>query len=147
MVIIEKVNRTTQARAHVILFSSDLTLAYDKLIDYYRLRFQIEFTFRDAKQYWGLEDFMTVTATSVSNAANLSLFMVNLSYILLEDLRQTDPQCSVLDLKARYRGYKYVTELLKLLPESSDEDLMAQLFRQVAQLGRIHPVEPDLAAA
>jgi len=29
---------------------------YDKLIDYYQLRFQIEFNFRDAKQYWGLED-------------------------------------------------------------------------------------------
>ena len=51
VVIIAKVNRTTQARAHVILFSSDLALASDTLIDYYRLRFQIEFTFRDAQQY------------------------------------------------------------------------------------------------
>ena len=90
---------------------------------------------------------MTVTATGVSNAANLSLFMVNLSHVLLEDMRQTDPQCSVLDLKARCRGYRYVTELLKLLPEASDEDLTAQLFRQVAQLGRIHPAEPQLIAA
>jgi len=51
VVIIVKVNLTTQKRAHVILFSSDRTLPYDTLIDYYRLRFQIEFTFRDAKQY------------------------------------------------------------------------------------------------
>jgi putative transposase len=147
VVIIAKRNLTTQARAHAILFSSDLTLAYDQLIDYYSLRFQIEFTFRDAKQYWGLEDFMTVTATGVTNAANLALFMVNLTYVLLEDLRQTDPQCSVLDLKAQCRGYKYVTELIKLLPEAPDEDLMAQLFRHVAQLGRIHPVEPHRTAA
>ena len=146
VVIIAKVNRTTQARAHVLLFSSDLTLAYDKLIDYYSLRFQIEFTFRDAKQYWGLEDFMTVTATGVSNAANLSLFMVNLTHVLLEGLRQRDPQCSVLDLKAWYRGSRYVVELLKLLPEAPDEDLTAQLFRQVAQLGRIHRVEPQFIA-
>jgi putative transposase len=111
------------------------------------LRFQIEFTFRDAKQYWGLEDFMTITATGVSNAANLSLFMVNLSSVLLKDLRQTDPQGSVLDLKAWYRGSKYVTELIKLLPESPDDDLMAQLFHQMAQLGRIHPTEPQLTAA
>ena len=61
--------------------------------------------------------------------------------------RQQDPQCSVLDLKAWYRGAKYVTELLKLLPEPPDEDLMAQLFRQMAQLGRIHPLEPRLNAA
>ena len=107
----------------------------------------IEFTFRDAKQYWGLEDFMTITATGVSNAANLSLFMVNLSSVLLKDLRQTDPQCSVLDLKAWCRGYTYVSALIKLLPEVPDDDLIAQLFHQVAQLGRIHPTEPQLTAA
>ena len=147
VVIILKTNLSTQKRAHVILFSSDLTLAYDKLIDYYGLRFQIEFTFRDAKQYWGLADFMNVTATGVTNAANLALFMVNLTHVLLDRLRQQDPQCSVLDLKAQCRGYTYVTELIKLLPEPPDEDLMAQLFQQVAQLGRIHPTEPQLNAA
>jgi hypothetical protein len=36
-----------------------LELGYEHMIDYYRLRFQLEFNFRDAKQYWGLEDFMT----------------------------------------------------------------------------------------
>ena len=107
----------------------------------------IEFTFRDAKQYWGLEDFMTVTATGVSNAANLSLFMVNLTAVLLTRFREQDPHCSVLDLKAFYRGSKYVTEVLKLLPEPPDDDLMAQLFHQMAQLGRIHPPEPQLRAA
>ena len=46
VVIIVKTNLKTQARAHVVLFSSDLDLVYDQLIDYYRLRFQIEFNFR-----------------------------------------------------------------------------------------------------
>ena len=123
-------------------------MAYDKLVEYYSLRFQIEFTFRDAKQYWGLEDFMTVTETGVRNAANLSLLMVSLSAVLLREARQADPQCSVLDLKASYRGSKYVAETLKLLPEKPDEDYNgARLFRQVASLGRIHPPEPQLNAA
>lgn len=43
---------------HAILFSSDVELGWEKLIDYYSLRFQIEFNFRDAKQHFGLEDFM-----------------------------------------------------------------------------------------
>lgn len=147
VVSIEKINRRTQKRAHVILFSSDLTLAYATLIEYYRLRFQIEFTFRDAKQYWGLDDFMTVTPVGVRNAANLSLFLVNVSSVLLARFRQQDPQGSVLDLKAWYRGSKYVTELIKLLPQAPDDDLMAQLVHQMAQLGRIHPPEPQLTAA
>jgi len=147
VVVLVKTNLKTQARAHVLLFSSDLGLAYDKLVEYYGLRFQIEFTFRDAKQHWGLEDFMTVTATGVSNAANLSLFMVSLSAVLLRDVRESDPQCSVLDLKASFRGSKYVAETLKLLPEKLDEGLIARIVRQVACLGRIHPPEPSLKAA
>src|SRR6266699_918198 len=69
VVILVKINLQTQAQAHVILFSSDLTLDAASLVDYYGLRFQIEFNFRDAKQYWGLEDFMNVTPTGVTNAA------------------------------------------------------------------------------
>ncbi len=107
----------------------------------------IEFSFRDAKQHWGLEDFMTVTATGVSNAANLSLLMVSLSAVLVKDTRESDPQCSVLDLKASFRGSKYVAETLKLLPEKLDEGLIARIVRQVASLGRIHPPAPSLKAA
>ena len=147
VVILVKTNQTTGARGHALLFSSDLALPYDKLIEYYSLRFQIEFTFRDAKQYWGLDDFMTVTATGVTNAANLALFMVNVSAVLLADARQTDPACSVLDLKAYYRGYKYVAETIKLLPQKPDENLIGRIFRQVASLGRIHPAESHRNAA
>ncbi len=42
VVIIVKTNLRTQAHAHVLLFSSDLELAYAPLVDYYGLRFQIE---------------------------------------------------------------------------------------------------------
>jgi putative transposase len=147
VVVIVKTNLATQARAHVLLFSSDLDLAFDKLIEYYSLRFQIEFTFRDAKQYWGLEDFMHVTATAVSNAANVALLMVSVSAVLLRHRRQMDPQCSVLDLKAYYRGAKYVSETIKLLPEKLDERLVARIVGQVAGLGRIHPPASHLKAA
>jgi putative transposase len=147
VVIMVKTNLQTGAWAHVTLFSSDLALAYDKLIDYYCLRFQIEFNFRDAKQYWGLEDFMNVNETAVTNAANLSLFMVNFTYRLLRELRPTDPDCSVLDLKAYFRGYKYVDETLKLLPQTPDPILVAHIFSQVARLGRIHTAESCFSSA
>ncbi len=49
VVIIVKTNTATGAWAHAILFSSALTQSYDQIIEYYTLRFQIEFTFRDAK--------------------------------------------------------------------------------------------------
>jgi hypothetical protein len=143
VVIIAKTNLRTQARAHVVLFSSDLELAYTSLVDYYSLRFQIEFNFRDAKQYWGLEDFMNVTPTGVTNAANLSLFMVNVAYRLRADGHPRDPDYSVLDLKADCRAYKYVEETIKMLPEKPEPVLFAKILNQVAGLGRIHASQPS----
>lgn len=145
VVIIAKTNRRTQARAHVVLFSSDLDLAYTPLIDYYGLRFQIEFNFRDAKQYWGLEDFMNVTPTGVTNAANLSLFMVNVAYRLRADVHPHDPDYSVLDLKADCRASKYVEETIKMLPEKPEPVLLRQILHKVAGLGRIHAAQPSFS--
>lgn len=139
VVIIIKTNLTTQAQAHIVLFSSDLTLAYDKLIDYYCLRFQLEFNFRDAKQFWGLEDFMNIKPRPVYNAANLAMFMVNLSQILLCHFRESCPAFSVNDLKAYFRGRKYVSETLKLLPQQPEPIFIEQIYATIAQLGRVNP--------
>ena len=145
VVIIVKTNLRTQAQAHVLLFSSDLTLAYTSLIDYYGLRFQIEFHFRDAKQYWGLEDVMNVTPTGVTNAANRSVFMVNVAYRLRTDSHQHAPDYSVLDLKADWRGYKYVEETIQMLPEKPEPILFAKILNRVAGLGRIHVSPPSFS--
>jgi putative transposase len=145
MVIMVQTNLCTQARAHVVLFSSDLALAYAPLVDYYGLRFQIECNFRDAKQYWGLEDFMNVTPTRVTNAANLALFMVNIAYRLRLDSHPHDSAYSVLDRKADYRGSKYVEETIKRLPEKPEPILLAKILNRVASLGRIHAAQPSFS--
>ena len=107
---------------------------------YYSLRFQIEFNFRDAKQFWGLEDFMNTSEKGVTNAANLSLFMVSVSHRLLQDIQRNWHECSILDLKAWFRAYVYVKEVLKLLPEKLDPILTGPISSQVANLGAIHPI-------
>jgi hypothetical protein len=147
VVMILKTNLTTLSQAHVILCSTDLALAYDKMIQCYSLRFQIEFNFRDAKQYWALEDFMNVKETAVTNAANFSLFMVNFSHVLLQPFRQAQPDFSILDLKARYRGCRYVSETIKMLPQKPDAILLADIFQQIARLGMVHPLFEPLATS
>jgi putative transposase len=138
IVVIVKTNLKTSKTAHVVLFSSHLSLGYESLIDYYRLRFQIEFNFRDAKQYWGLEDFMSVKERPVYNSANLAMFMVNLSQTLMRPMRQEWPLFSVNDLKAWFRGRKYAAELLKLLPEPLNSIFIDQVVPQIAALGRVN---------
>jgi putative transposase len=140
VVIITKTNLKTGAFANVNLFASDLELSHEKIVDFYSLRFQIEFNFRDAKQYWGLEDFMNVKEIPLTNALNLSLFMVSLSQVLLRDFRQTHPHSNILDLKAYFRAAKYFQETIKMLPQKPEPILLAQIFGHVASLGCIHPV-------
>lgn len=138
IVIIVKINLVTGARGHVVLFSSNLALHYAKLIDYYVLRFQLEFNFRDAKQFWGLEDFMNIRQIPITNAVNLSFFLVSLSQFLLASLRQEVPKAGILDLKAFFLGRRYALETLNLLPEPPTSFISAQIVRIVASLGTIH---------
>jgi hypothetical protein len=140
VVILTRTNLRTGAFANVNLFASDLELAYETIIDYYSLRFQIEFNFRDAKQFWGLEDFMNIKEVPVTNAINLSLFMVNFSQVLLRQFRRTYPDSGILDLKAYFRAAKYFEETIKMLPQKPDPFLLEQIFGQVATLGCIHAV-------
>ncbi len=139
VVIVVKTHEETKRVGHAVLFSSDLALDALTLLDYYALRFQIEFTFRDAKQYFGLEDFMGVKETSVANAVGLSFFMVNLSTYLLDHLRTTYPGAGSIDLKAYYRARHYLAEIIKFVPEIPDTIPCSDLVEQVCQRMFIHP--------
>jgi hypothetical protein len=146
VVIMTKTNLKTGACANMNLFSSDLQLTYDKIIDYYSLRFQVEFNFRDAKQHWGLEDFMNVKEIPLTNALNLSLFMVNLAQALLREFRETHPESGILDLKAYFRAAKYFEETIKMLPQKPEPILLEQIFGHVSSLGCIHPVNVHVSS-
>jgi putative transposase len=137
-VIIVKTKLASQQRAHVVLFSSDLSLAHEQLILYYRLRFQIEFNFRDAKQFWGLEDFMNVKQRPVHNAANFALFMANLAALLIRRRRTQVPTFSVNDLKAEYRGRFYALQALKHLPDLTHQVMIDDLLGQISLIGAVN---------
>ena len=138
VVVIVKTDLTTKRSRQVVLFSSDLELDAHTLWDHYALRFQIEFVFRDAKQHFGLDDFQGVTPAAVANAVGLSLLMGNLSSSLLEPMRQENPDASILDLKASFRGRRYVQETWKMLPIKPDGIVWEQVVRRVCRLGSIH---------
>jgi putative transposase len=140
--IIVKPHRPTHTRGPVILFSSDQEIPYDTRRDSYRLRFHSECNFRDANQYWGLEDCRHVTPTGVTTAAHLALVLVTGAYRLRAGLHPDDPDYRVLDLKADGRGDKYLEETIKLLPEKPAPVLFAKMRNQVACLGRIHASQP-----
>ena len=113
---------------------TDLTLEYDKIIEYYGLRFQIEFNFRDAKQHWGLEDFMVTQQVKVNNSAQISMFMVNLS----QSIMMSHGERSVIDLKAHFHGLRYTKEALKILQKNGIHIKISSFLEKITALGRIH---------
>ena len=72
--------------------------------------------------------------------------MVNVAYCLRRAHDPAEAKFSVLDLKAHWRGCKYVTDIIKMLPQKPDANLIADIFRRIAALGSIHPTTAHSAA-
>ena len=117
VVILIRFDKNGQAKSHksrAVLFSTDLNADYKTIMDSYHARFQIEFNFRDARQFFGLSNFKNVKKQQVQNVIGYAFFMVALSNILIFEIKQKQPDCpiSIQDLKAFFRAEKYVNELL-----------------------------------
>lgn len=69
----------TRTQRQALLFSTDITLGALPLYRYYRARFQIEFLFRDAKQFAGLTDCQARAAEKLAFHFSASLTAVSLA--------------------------------------------------------------------
>jgi len=145
VVIIEKIDVKSGKVGHALLLSSDLKLEWEKLVEYYGLRFQIEFNFRDAKQHFGLEDFMNTTESGVENAANLSFLMVNLSAKLLTE--SNGKWVGINDLKSQYRGVKYALETIKMIEPKAEPILIEKVKEAISRIGSIHRHKYSVSSA
>ena len=73
---------------------------------------------------WGLGDLG-------NNNLPISLFLTTVNFA---------HPFSILDLKACYRAFKYVDEVIKLLPQKPEPILISPILNQVTNLGAIHSV-------
>jgi DDE superfamily endonuclease len=69
----------TQRNRRAVLFSTDVALDAHTLYRYYKARFQIEFLFRDAKQFTGLTDCQARSQAKLDFHFNASLTAVSLA--------------------------------------------------------------------
>jgi IS4 transposase len=64
---------------NILLFSTDIALAAEQILEYDRARFQIEFIFRDRKQFTGLSDCQCRGSQRLDFHFNSSLIALNLA--------------------------------------------------------------------
>ena len=62
-----------------VYFSSDTQMKNIDVLDYYQTRFQVEFCFRDAKQFIGLTDCQSRDLNKLHIHLNASLTNVNMA--------------------------------------------------------------------
>lgn len=80
----------------VVYFSTDIEMAPERIIGFYRTRFQIEFGIRDAKQFTGLQSQQTRDRERLDFAFNLSFTTLN---VCKEVIRKDYPDLSVAQFK------------------------------------------------
>jgi putative transposase len=144
VVIILRFDKNGVAKSHksrAVLFSTDPEADHKTIIEIYQVRYQIEFNFRDARQFFGLSHFKNIKKQQVQNVIGYAFFMVTLSNILLFEIKQKYPNSkfSIQDLKAYFRAEKYLNELL------NKDEFTASLFLNLKQkinlpmIGAINP--------
>lgn len=71
-----------ESGGHKIYFSTDLDISDKDIIKYYRTRFQIEFCFRDSKQFTELNDCQARDLRKLDFAFNASPALVNIAKVI-----------------------------------------------------------------
>jgi putative transposase len=140
VVIIQKTNPESKKVSQAILFSNDITLDPLLLIKYYSLRFQIEFDFRDAKQFFGLSDFKNYKENQLSNAVNIAFTCKLVAQILLEKYKKLlgNEKLSITDLKAIKKAEMCYHYFLNSSEKHPDEFLNNEIFLNFVKLHAIN---------
>jgi DDE superfamily endonuclease len=110
-------NRKDPAKPRfIVLGSTDPELNGHKLIDLYAARFQIEFLFRDSKQFTGLLDCQARAAAALDFHFNASLATLNL--VRAEDLGKQQGQEPHVFSMASWKQCQFNERLLDLFMEN-----------------------------
>jgi Transposase DDE domain len=111
-------------KSQAVLFCTDLFLSPEKIVEYYKARFQVEFVFRDAKQHTGLEDCQARSAQQIHNHVNASLSVLNILKIEDRNAKGVDEQ-SVISIDS-WRRKKLNQLLLTTIFQKLDIDQSCQ---------------------
>ena len=79
VVIVDYLDTDKKTQSRKVFFSTDLSLSARDIFDIYRTRFQLEFVFRDAKQFTGLTHCPARNKEALAFAFNASLSSVNVA--------------------------------------------------------------------
>ena len=116
VVSIVATNTKTGKVFHTHFFSNDLQLSAENMIEYYGLRFQIEFDFRETKQLFGLHKLKNYHQIQMTNMFHLAFLALLTARIWQQQwaTKLQNPKLSLLDLKSIFKAQSILKNALKL---------------------------------
>lgn len=125
----------TKTNRYVLLASTDVELDARLITKYYQLRFQIEFIFRDAKQFMGLNDCQARDENKLDYHFNASLTAVN---IARKAIQQDEIYNKSMNNFMRYQyNQKFAETIYYKLSQNDEFDLMQSIWLQAPMWGNL----------
>ena len=128
----------TKHHRQAVLFSTDVDLDALTLYRYYKARFQIEFLFRDAKQFTGLTDCQARSQAKLNFHFNASLSAVTLAKL---DARQQHGEAaaafSMASLKRRAFNQHLIERIVQHLAEGHSLEKSSPDYEELCNYGII----------
>jgi hypothetical protein len=126
----------TKTNKYILLACSDIDLCPRLVLTYYQLRFQIEFIFRDAKQFTGLCHSQARDEDKLDFHFNMSLSAINIA----RATQKLNPDIKSMNSFVR-RAYnlKLVNWLFTHLSKNAEFDLFHPDLDKVLSFGAINP--------
>lgn len=129
---------TDGKQSYALLFSTDVTLVALTIYRYYTARFQIEFVFRDAKQFTGLTHCQARTKESLDFHFNMSLSLLNLVRIEHRMKYPSDNEgFSIASLKRSYTNELLLNLFLSKLELDPNNKKIQSVYQELRNYGTI----------
>lgn len=123
---------------YVILFSTDVSMSGRLIYEYYRARFQLEFLFRDAKQYTGLTHCQARSEQKIAFHINASLTSVSLCRAdFYADAHNHGTPFSIRDYQTVFFNTLFLEKLVSTLDLDPTREDIATAYEELVNFGRI----------
>lgn len=122
-----------------LFFSTDLDMPGHEIIRCYRARFQMEFLFRDAKQFIGLQHCQARSSKKIHFHINASLTAASLAKTMQRtNINKTQRiQYSPTDIKTELFNYSLLNRILSIYPIDLNIKINTNIMRSILNFGKI----------
>jgi len=123
--------------ARKLYFSTDLNLAGEKIVQYYQARFQIEFLYRDAKQFTGLTNCQGRSKNKLDFHFNASLSTINLAKQDWLSTKGKGQPFSMSDYKTLYNNTLMLERFMCMFAINPNTPKNQKIFKELLNYGKI----------